>query len=303
MAGGRHRQPGLRRATPCAPGPARSPSWCSSTRSWSTSEPSSELTVERTGTRQAVRAARSCGSPRARSRPGSAPTAMTRRATRSRRRPPWCAPQSTNFIVRYDPAEKATDVVGVEGTVAVQGTTGIIGPGVAVAPNETTRVPLDGFPSPARALDAAQASHLRARPASDRHRRRATVSTATTRSSTDAWWTRTTGRPPPRRRPRGGPVPQAGRPRTDPHRQPVARHPRQQPAAAGLPRRSAEPVAGSAALTLGAGFVSALRTPRGRATCSACQPSTISHDRGRFYAVRRTILTFVLLLQRGASML
>jgi ferric-dicitrate binding protein FerR (iron transport regulator) len=66
-------------------------------------------------------------------------------------------PQSTDFIVRYDPAEKATDVVGVAGTVTVQGTTGIIGPGVAVGPNETTRVPLDGFPSPARALEPAQA--------------------------------------------------------------------------------------------------------------------------------------------------
>lgn len=67
-------------------------------------------------------------------------------------------PQSTDFIVRYDPAEKATDVVGVEGAVTVQGTTGIIGPGVAVGPNETTRVPLDGFPSPARALEPAQAT-------------------------------------------------------------------------------------------------------------------------------------------------
>lgn len=65
-------------------------------------------------------------------------------------------PQSTGFIVRYDPAEKATDVVGLDGTVTVQGTTGIIGPGVSIGPNETTRVPLDGFPSPARALDAAQ---------------------------------------------------------------------------------------------------------------------------------------------------
>lgn len=65
-------------------------------------------------------------------------------------------PQSTQFIVRYDPAEKATDVIGLEGTLTVQGTTGIIGPGVAVAPNETTRVPLDGFPSPVRSLDATQ---------------------------------------------------------------------------------------------------------------------------------------------------
>lgn len=66
--------------------------------------------------------------------------------------------QSTDFIVRYDATAKATDVVGVDGTVAVQGSTGIIGPGVVVGPNELTHVPLDGFPSPVKALDPAQAS-------------------------------------------------------------------------------------------------------------------------------------------------
>ncbi len=66
--------------------------------------------------------------------------------------------QSTDFLVRYQPAEQTTDVVGVAGTVAVQGTTGIIGPGVAVGPNEMTHVPRDGFPSPVKTLDAAQAS-------------------------------------------------------------------------------------------------------------------------------------------------
>lgn len=66
--------------------------------------------------------------------------------------------QGTDFVVRYDPAEKATDVVGIEGTVTVQGTTGIIGPGVAVGPNEMTHVPRDGFPSPAKALDPAKAA-------------------------------------------------------------------------------------------------------------------------------------------------
>jgi hypothetical protein len=65
--------------------------------------------------------------------------------------------QGTDFIVRYDATAQATDVVGLEGTVAVQGTTGIIGPGVAVGPNEMTRVPRDGFPSPAKAIDAAEA--------------------------------------------------------------------------------------------------------------------------------------------------
>jgi hypothetical protein len=64
--------------------------------------------------------------------------------------------QSTDFVVSYDPTQKATDVVSVEGTVAVRGTTGIIGPGVAVGPNETTHVPRDGFPSPAKSLDPAQ---------------------------------------------------------------------------------------------------------------------------------------------------
>jgi len=64
--------------------------------------------------------------------------------------------QSTNFIVDYDPGQKATDVIGVEGSVAVRGTTGIIGPGVVVGPNEMTHVPRDGFPSPAKALDPAQ---------------------------------------------------------------------------------------------------------------------------------------------------
>jgi hypothetical protein len=64
--------------------------------------------------------------------------------------------QGTQFIVRYDPAEQATEVVGIDGTVAVQGTTGIIGPGVSVGANEMTHVPRDGFPSPVKTLDEAQ---------------------------------------------------------------------------------------------------------------------------------------------------
>jgi hypothetical protein len=59
-------------------------------------------------------------------------------------------------IVRYDATTKATDIVGLEGSVAVKGTTGIIGPGVSVGPNEMTHVPLDGFPSPVKPVDAAQ---------------------------------------------------------------------------------------------------------------------------------------------------
>jgi hypothetical protein len=64
--------------------------------------------------------------------------------------------QGADVIVRYDVAAKATDVIGLEGTSAVKGTTGIIGPGVAVGPNEMTRVPLDGFPSPAKPVEAGQ---------------------------------------------------------------------------------------------------------------------------------------------------
>lgn len=65
--------------------------------------------------------------------------------------------QGADFIVRYDAAAQATDVVGLEGSVAVQGLTGIIGPGVTVGRNEMTRVPRDGFPSPAKAVDADEA--------------------------------------------------------------------------------------------------------------------------------------------------
>lgn len=115
---------------------------------------SSELLIERSGAKRARRSVLRLdqggieawigGSPEDEGRyEVETPTAVVR-------------PQSTQFIVRYDPAEKATDVIGLEGTLSVQGTTGIIGPGVAVAANETTRVPLDGFPSPVRSLDATQ---------------------------------------------------------------------------------------------------------------------------------------------------
>ena len=68
--------------------------------------------------------------------------------------------QGTEFIVRYDAAGQATDVVGLEGSVAVQGLTGIIGPGVTVGPNEVTRVPRGGFPSPAKVVDSATGKDL-----------------------------------------------------------------------------------------------------------------------------------------------
>jgi hypothetical protein len=64
--------------------------------------------------------------------------------------------QGTDFVVRYDGAAQATDVAALEGSVAVQGTTGIIGPAVVVAPGEQTRVPRDGFPSPAKAMEPAE---------------------------------------------------------------------------------------------------------------------------------------------------
>jgi hypothetical protein len=68
--------------------------------------------------------------------------------------------QSTEFIVQYNAAEKATDVVGVDGVVALQGRTGLIGPGVAVGPSEASRVQEGGFPSPVHAVDAAQRAQI-----------------------------------------------------------------------------------------------------------------------------------------------
>jgi len=68
--------------------------------------------------------------------------------------------QSTQFVVRYDSAEKATDVLGIDGVVAVQGRTGLIGPGVAVGPNEVTRVQQGGFPSPIHPVEPDQRAAL-----------------------------------------------------------------------------------------------------------------------------------------------
>lgn len=63
---------------------------------------------------------------------------------------------ATAFVVRYNPADRATEVVTLEGSVSVQGTTAIIGPAAIVAANSMTRVPADGFPSPAEAVRPAQ---------------------------------------------------------------------------------------------------------------------------------------------------
>lgn len=68
--------------------------------------------------------------------------------------------QSTHFVVRYDAATKATDVLGLDGVVAVQGRTGLIGPGVAVGAGEVTRVESGKFPTEAKAVDAAERARL-----------------------------------------------------------------------------------------------------------------------------------------------
>ena len=60
--------------------------------------------------------------------------------------------QGTRFVVRFDPATKATDVAGIEGTVAVSGRTGLLGPGVDVGPGQTSRVELGKFPSPVQEM-------------------------------------------------------------------------------------------------------------------------------------------------------
>lgn len=70
--------------------------------------------------------------------------------------------QGTRFVVRLDPSSKATDVAGIEGTVAVQGRTGLIGPGVAVGPGETSRVEVGKFPSPVREMSDAERAQMMA---------------------------------------------------------------------------------------------------------------------------------------------
>lgn len=64
--------------------------------------------------------------------------------------------ESTHFVVRHDAATRATEVGGLDGVVAVQGRTGLLGPGVAVGPNEMSRVDGGKFPSPIKAMDDAQ---------------------------------------------------------------------------------------------------------------------------------------------------
>jgi len=68
----------------------------------------------------------------------------------------------TRFVVRYDSKSKTTDVAGLEGTVSVQGRTGLIGAGVAVEADQTTRVENGKLPSQAKPLDAALRTQLMA---------------------------------------------------------------------------------------------------------------------------------------------
>jgi hypothetical protein len=68
--------------------------------------------------------------------------------------------QGTVFVVRYDPTAKVTDVLGVDGTVAVASRTALIGPGAVLGPNQTTRVQSGKFPSPVETADAAAAAPL-----------------------------------------------------------------------------------------------------------------------------------------------
>lgn len=70
--------------------------------------------------------------------------------------------QGTQFVVRYDPRTKRTEVGGIDGVVAVQGRTGLIGPGVAVGANEVSQVEVGKFPSPVRAVTAEERTQLMA---------------------------------------------------------------------------------------------------------------------------------------------
>lgn len=60
------------------------------------------------------------------------------------------------FIVRFAPPGP-TEVAGIEGTVAVSGVTGILGPALRLGANESTHVSRDGLPAPPEQLDETQA--------------------------------------------------------------------------------------------------------------------------------------------------
>ncbi len=66
----------------------------------------------------------------------------------------------TQFVVRFDAASKTTEVLGIDGSVTVQGRTGLIGPGVTVGPEQTSRVATGKLPTEVQTADAAQRATL-----------------------------------------------------------------------------------------------------------------------------------------------
>ncbi len=65
------------------------------------------------------------------------------------------------FILSYDVAKEHTDAVGLEGSVEVQSALGVIEQGVEIGAGQFTRVQKGGFPTPARAVDAAALAQYR----------------------------------------------------------------------------------------------------------------------------------------------
>jgi hypothetical protein len=63
--------------------------------------------------------------------------------------------EGTVFIVDYAAEQKVTRVYGVEGTVEVQGSIGLIGPSLKVGAQEQTRIEQGKFPEPVQAAEAA----------------------------------------------------------------------------------------------------------------------------------------------------
>lgn len=61
--------------------------------------------------------------------------------------------RGTEFLMSYDPATGATEVVGINGVVAVHSVVDPAGPGLLVTANEATGVAAGELPSPAQRLD------------------------------------------------------------------------------------------------------------------------------------------------------
>lgn len=62
----------------------------------------------------------------------------------------------TVFVVDYSEGAKLTHVYGLEGTVDVQGSIGLIGPSLKVGAGEQTRIQAGKFPEPVQAVDPEQ---------------------------------------------------------------------------------------------------------------------------------------------------